>query len=92
MNQSHYDFIANTLDTKVADYYRKIDVQETSEHTSLKVGDVVTFTNMNGVTFRNQIVLGFDKEITNGRFIFTAERKKPEAYWFSSSLESLSLQ
>ncbi len=50
-----------------------------------KVGDVVTFTNEYGVSFPNNKIIGFSKELFYGKFIHTSN----EAYWFPKSPESL---
>ena len=45
----------------------------------LKVGDIVTYKNENGVEFNNRIIIGFSTHlIISGRFIHLAN----DAWWF----------
>ncbi len=53
-----------------------------------KVGDVVTYTNDNGIAFHGKVVTGFSPAIENGRFVYLDN----EAWWFASSPESLTLE
>ena len=61
------------------------NIQQTSERTSLKVGDNVTFTNEFGVSFEDNEILGFDLEDFYGRFIYLDK----DSYWFPVTEKSL---
>ena len=54
----------------------------------LKVGDVVTFTNENGVEFPHQVVTGFAPEAEHGRFVYFST----DAWWFPVEAESLKIE
>lgn len=54
----------------------------------LKVGDVVTFTNDEGVEFPHKVVTGFAPEAEHGRFVYYDS----DSWWFPVRPESLTLE
>ena len=50
------------------------------------IGDMVTFTNDNGVQFHGRVVAGFSPEVENGRFVYLDQ----DAWWFPVAPTNLS--
>lgn len=70
-------------------YPLSVNAQATPPITcDLVVGDLVTYTNCNGVIFPDLIVTGFSPTVENGRFIYFDQ----SAWWFPESRESLTKQ
>jgi hypothetical protein len=65
-------------------------LMESPQQCDLKIGDVVTFTNDQGLSFANRIVIGFAKpeHQLHGRFIHLHH----DSPWFPVKRESLTLQ
>ena len=59
-------------------------------HAGLKVGQLVTFTNDNGVSYVNHEILGFDLDptIKNNRHVFL----NYDCYWFAARVDSITVQ
>ncbi len=55
---------------------------------NFKVGDIVTYTNDYDVSFHGLKVLGFDDEISYGRFVFL----DTDSFWFPVDPEQLKLE
>ena len=69
---------------KQIDWASKYLTDKPPENCSLKVGDVVTFTNEFGVSFEHKLIIGFDHKEPR-RPVHTAN----EAYWFGSHPDDL---
>lgn len=50
------------------------------------IGERVTFTNDNGVEFRDQLITGFSPEVMNGRFVYLDF----DCWWFAVKPSNLS--
>lgn len=70
---------------KFAEWRKGRNIQETSNLTTLKVGDKVTFINDNGVIFKGHTVFGFALIPENGRFIYLDY----DCYWFPAKENNL---
>ena len=70
------------LDRKKSDFIAALSKTAPVE-CEFQLGDVVTFTNQQGVVFEGFIIVGFDTDPDNmnGRFIYCDK----EAYWFPLS-------
>lgn len=62
-------------------------VENTSNRTSFKVGDKVTYTNTYGVIFKGHEILGFSPDDFYGRFIYL----DLDCYWMPQQETSLIL-
>ncbi len=73
------------LEIKYREFVKNLK-KESPVPCDLKVGDKVTFTNDNGVSFSNLTVIGFaDDDSFYNRFIHLDS----DCYWFPVKLESL---
>ena len=55
---------------------------------TFKVGDIVTFTNENGILFKDRKIIGFDDNPDNNRTVYLSK----DSYWFPVTAESLTQQ
>lgn len=73
-----------------AQYHLAPDAQRTPPvPCDFKLGDKVTFTNDNGVSFKDHLVTGFSPTVEgNGRFVYLDF----DCWWFSVKPDNLQLQ